>query len=159
MPTWTCVFRAVADLFRHRCRGSCVFTAQTDCTPVICPVIPRHTVASECRTKWRSRFTTQSKLERRSPFSAERRERINISNSTARSSRSSGHLSLGLVGRLVRSISHSRANESMKRARLTRECVGAPLCRGVSLKRHGDRAPWLQETYGRCSASFLTFVL
>ena len=76
MLTSICTCRAVVDLFPRRCLISCGSMVRMECTPVICPAIPHHMVASECRTNWRSRSIKHWTSVLQSQSSAGHRGRI-----------------------------------------------------------------------------------
>ncbi len=65
MPT--CRSHAEENLFPRRCIISCGSPERMECTPDICPAIPRRTAVSACRNSMQLRFSTQSASALRSP--------------------------------------------------------------------------------------------
>src|SRR5256886_3046700 len=124
--------------------------------PVICRVIPRHTVACGCRTNWRLRFTTRVTSERRSLSSAERRERISTFVTVLSNLNHNAVPGRGLGSRSVHNT--NRALRFTSSARVIRETVGEADS-FPRFERDADSVSYRRKTYGRCSADFLTFVL
>jgi hypothetical protein len=62
MRTPTCRSRVAESLSRLQCITLCDSTAETECTPDICRVIPLPTVASACQSNTRLRFLMLCRL-------------------------------------------------------------------------------------------------
>src|SRR5207248_11698985 len=90
--------------------------------PVICRVIPRHTVAFGCRTNWRLRFTKRLTSERRSLSSAAHRERISTFVTVLGNLNHNAVPGRGLGSRSV--LNTNRVLRFTSRARFIRETVG-----------------------------------
>ena len=73
MRTRTCQFHAAENLSRRRCTTSCDSMARTECTPAICPAIPRRTAVFACRNNMRLRCSMPSASALRLLYLAERR--------------------------------------------------------------------------------------
>jgi len=72
MPMPTCRFHPAENLSLRRCIISCGFAERTECTPDICPAIPRRTAVCGCRNSMQLRFSIRSASARRSAYLAAR---------------------------------------------------------------------------------------
>src|SRR5256886_13723945 len=130
--------------------------APMECTPVICPAIPHHMVASECRTNWRSRSIKHWTSVLQSQSSAGHRGRISTFVTVLSNLNHNAVPGRGLGSRSVHNT--NRALRFTSRARFIRETVGEADS-FPRFERDADSVSYRRKTYGRCSADFLTFVL